>query len=212
MELWTKNINVSLDNRYKRFENEFCIVAWSLTSRFADSLGAHDTAAMCSRANLARAFAAYTWNCKWNLIYHSICWYDGDSMSLADQEKHIRRMKWSLFSGTNYSPWYLHTKLQREQPLHTQWPKRRQFLRLGLGWRIHPSRCPRKTSFASFLRDISIKPGMLKLFTCSTFRKLKKKKLKTIRSVIWLRSSWNESHLNWRFFQHIFFWNSTNIS
>lgn len=57
IRLWKKNVIVSLIKRPNRFENVFCVEFGSVTSRFADSLGAHETAAICSRANLARELA-----------------------------------------------------------------------------------------------------------------------------------------------------------
>lgn len=48
---------VSFIKRQNRFENVLCVEFDSVTNRFADSLGAHETAAICSRANLARELA-----------------------------------------------------------------------------------------------------------------------------------------------------------
>lgn len=60
-------MKLSLVNRQNRFENEFRSFG-SATNKLADSLGAHETAAICSRAALARAYAEYTWNNKYRWI------------------------------------------------------------------------------------------------------------------------------------------------
>lgn len=56
MVLWKKNTRVSLNNRKNRLEKVFVLLV-SVTNKFADSLGAHETAAINSRAILARAYA-----------------------------------------------------------------------------------------------------------------------------------------------------------
>ena len=56
MELWKKNTIVSLINRKNLREKEFELL-FSVTNKLADSLGAHETAAINSRAVLARACA-----------------------------------------------------------------------------------------------------------------------------------------------------------
>lgn len=53
IRLWKKNVTVSLIKRQNRLENIFRVEFGSVANRFADSLGAHETAAICSRANLA---------------------------------------------------------------------------------------------------------------------------------------------------------------
>lgn len=53
MELWKKNTIVSLIKRQNLLEKEFELL-FSVTNKLADSLGAHDTAAISSRAFLAR--------------------------------------------------------------------------------------------------------------------------------------------------------------